>query len=284
MLSNTLLAVVGVFILGDVIISVAKAIFNNRTNQEALQVLSSARLDQNGVIEQADLQELPAGVQRWLRRSGVVGRKMIHTARLRQTGQMRTEPNKAWMPVEAVQYVNVDEPGFVWKAYTKIVPLLTMYGRDKYYQGKGSMQFKMLALIPVVNTKPGPEIDQGTLLRFLAEMAWYPAAALKDYIAWEELDMNSARAIMTWQGITADMVFTFDQKGDLVSCIAPRYRQVKGKFEMTDWGVVPTAYDKFNGYWIPSKANIVWKLDSGDFNWLQIEVTEIDYNQTSVLE
>ncbi len=37
----------------------------------------------------------------------------------------------------------------------------------------------------------------------------YPSAALNDYIKWEEIDEHSARAAMTWQGVSGSMVFTF---------------------------------------------------------------------------
>jgi hypothetical protein len=141
------------------------------------------------------------------------------------------------------------------------------------------MVIKQLALLPVVNTKSGMEIDQSTMVRFMAEMIWYPSAALNDYIKWEGIDSHSARATMTWQGVKASMVFHFNDQGDLVSNVAPRYQEVNGNYVLHDWGGIAREYRDFNGIRIPNKSDVVWKYKTGDFNWLQIEVTDIDFNQ-----
>lgn len=33
-----------------------------------------------------------------------------------------------------------------------------------------------------------------------------------------------------------------------------------------------------NGIRIPSELEATWKLDSGDWNWLKLEMSEIEYN------
>lgn len=259
-------------------VNIAAAVFNRRADKEAREVLSSTHLVSKEAIQPEDLACLPYCVQRWLERSGVVGKDKIHTVRLTQTGRMRTAESKPWMPFEAVQYINVDKPGFVWKAKVKAAPLVYLTGRDKYYKGHGYMLIKLLALIPVVDAKPGYELDQGAMQRFLAELVWYPTAALNDYIYWEEIDADSARATMTWEGVTASMVFNFNAQGDLLNNVTSRYREVNGSYVLNDWGGVARAYQEYNGIRISNKSDVIWKLETGDFNWLQIKVTDINYN------
>lgn len=261
---------------------IAGFIFNREGDKDALDVLSTANLEQKEIIRESDLAGLPPCVKKWMKRSGVIGKEKIHTVRLVQTGRLRNEQGKPWMPVEAVQYINVDKPGFVWKAKVKAAPLVYLLGRDMYYQGHGSMVIKLLALLPVVNTKSAMEIDQGSMVRFMAEMIWYPSAALNDYIKWEDIDSHSARATMTWQGVKASMVFNFNDQGELVSNVAPRYQEVNGNYVLHDWGGIAREYHEFNGIRIPNKSDVVWKYKSGDFNWLQIEVTDIDFNQSGL--
>ncbi|MEN6349517.1 MAG: DUF6544 family protein, partial [Syntrophomonas sp.] len=237
---------------------------------------------QKETIKKSDLAGLPPCVQKWLERSGIVGKEKIHTVRLIQSGRMRTEEGKPWMPMEAVQYINVDNPGFIWRAKVKPAPFINLVGKDKYCQGQGSMLIKLLALFPVVDAQSGKEINQGSLLRFLAEMAWYPSAALNDYIKWEEINEHSAKATMTWQGTSASMVFYFDEQGDFNSSLARRYREADGKFVLDDWGGIARGYQEFNGVRISNKLDVTWKLKSGDFNWMQVQVTRIDYNQPEI--
>lgn len=68
------------------------------------------------------------------------------------------------------------------------------------------MEIKALSLIPVVNST-GKEIDQGTMGRFLAEIVWFPSAALNNYIQWEELGNYSAKAILNYGDLSASGIF-----------------------------------------------------------------------------
>lgn len=260
------------------VIAIANVLFNRRADNEAREVLSSAELDQKDIIQQSALKGLPLCVQNWMQRSGVVGQEKIHTVRLIQKGRMRLKPDKAWMPIEAVQYINVDKPGFVWKARVKMAPLIYLQGKDRYFNGHGSMQIKLFSLLTVVNSQLSEEMDQSTLVRYLAEMMWYPSAALNKYINWEEVNANSARATMCWQGVKASMLFNFNEDGDVINSMASRYQEVKGKFILNDWGGVPREYRVFKGIRLANKSDVVWIYTNGDFNWLQIEVTDIDFN------
>ena len=61
------------------------------------------------------------------------------------------------------------------------------------------------------------------MLRYLGEIVWVPSAALSDYITWEEMDSTTARATMSYGGITASGIFKFDENGAFVSFEADRY-------------------------------------------------------------
>lgn len=255
--------------------------FNQNVTKEVREFFNNTAADKNEIIRKEDLAGLPRSVQKWLEKSGVIGKERIRTVRLKQKGLMRTKEDGPWMSAEAEQYFTVDEPGFIWKAKVKMAPLLYFTGRDRYSEGKGTMNIKLLSLIPVVNSK-GKEIDQGTLLRYLAEMQWFPTAALSNYIKWEEIDAHSARATMSYKGVTASGIFTFSEQGKLIKFVAKRYRETNGKYELTDWGGATKEYRDFDGIRIPNKGDVIWKLKTGDFDWYQWEITEVEYNKPIV--
>jgi len=260
---------------------IANALFNRSVTKEVKALLAKAGGKRQLVIRE-DLAGLPLCVQKWLEQSNVVGKEKINTVRLKQKGLMRTKEDGPWMTAEAEQYFAVNEPGFVWKAKIKMAPFLCLTGRDKYYKGHGEMLIKVLSLVPVVNAR-GKEIDQGTMLRYLAEIQWFPTAALSDYIKWEEIDAHSARATMSYGGITASGVFTFNDQGEPVRFIAKRYRDTGGgQYELTDWGGISEEYMEFNGIRIPVKGQVIWKLDTGDFDWYHWEITGVEYNKPSI--
>lgn len=256
-------------------------VFTRKVKEEVDFLFGSNLKKERQVIQKEDLLGLPLPVQKWLERSGIIGKEKIVFARLKQKGSMRLKEDGPWMRAEAEQYFTTDKPGFIWKAKVHMAPSIYFAGMDKYREGKGSMSIKVLSLIPVVDAR-GPEVDQGTLLRYLGEMAWFPTAALNDYIKWEPVDSNSARATMSYKGVTASAVFTFDNNGDLAGLIAKRYRETGGKYVLDDWEVIAKDYKEFQGIRIPDKLEVIWKLKTGDFTWYRVEVTNAEYNNPEV--
>jgi hypothetical protein len=250
--------------------------------QQELKPFISPVNQQPGLVTPEMLSSCPPIVQQWLNRIGIIGKEVIHSVHLKQQGQMRTKPNSKWMPVAAEQYFTVTKPGFLWLADVKAAPLVHMAGRDKYFNGRGQMLIKLLSLFPVADAR-GPEIDQGAMVRYLAETLWFPSAALQDYITWEQTSATAARATMTYAGITASGIFTFTPQGDVISFEAKRYYDQKTGPTLETWfiSIDGNSYKAFGGIRIPVKSSVTWKLPSGDFTWFKLEITAVAYNETS---
>lgn len=260
-----------------IISTIASSLFHQSAAKEVKELFADIKNDKK-IITKEDLAGLPLCVQNWLEHSQVVGKEKILAVRLKQKGLMRLEEGKPWMPVEAEQYFSVEKPAFIWIAKIKAAPFVNIIGRDKYFKGHGHMLIKLLSLITLADSR-GKGIDQGTLLRYMAEMPWFPTAALSNCITWEEIDSNRAKATMSYGGVTASGVFEFNEKGELVSFTANRYRELKGTYVLQGWGGITRGYREFNGIRIPNNSDVIWKPETGDFNWFKCEITEIEYNK-----
>ncbi|MFB6290267.1 MAG: DUF6544 family protein [Candidatus Bipolaricaulia bacterium] len=270
-------AILGLVIaLGITLVYVDKGLFNRKVEKEVKELFESAETGEREVITEEDLNGLPEPVQRHLRYAGVIGRKKIRTVRLKQEGRFRQGKSGSWMNFEAEQYYTTEPPGFIWKTDMNFLPLVSVIGRDKYYKGKGNMLIKLPPFIKIADAK-GDKIDQGTLVRYLNEVMWFPTAYLSDYISWESIDSNSARAIMTDHGTTVSAVLHFDKSGRLVNFVAERYYMAGGETSLETWSTPIEEYGERNGLRIPIKGKGVWKLDSGDFTYIELEVTELEY-------
>ncbi len=251
----------------------------NRMIQNEINSLLSQKETEKEIVTPERIEKLPAIVQKWLKRSNVIGKEVTNIAYLKQKGKMKTKPEGKWMSVDAEQYISINPPGFIWTADVKSPPFLYLSGRDKYQNGKGQMLIKLFSLIPVVNAK-GKEIDQGALLRFLGEIVWNPSAALSDYITWEEIDSLTAKATMSYGGITASGIFKFDKNGDFVSFEAKRYYYRKEGSTLERWVITADKnYKEFEGIRVPVSLSVTWKFKTGDFTWYKVEITEIKYNK-----
>jgi hypothetical protein len=253
--------------------------FNTLLEKERQSFLSLQKPSADTVLQQDMLSGLPPIVQTWLERSNSIGKTRTHVVRLRQTGRMRTSPEGSWMPFEARQLIRVAEPGFLWTVAVEAAPFFQLVGRDKYQDGKGYMLIKALALIPVADAK-GPQIDQGALLRYLGELVWHPGSALADCIHWEALDDSlAARATMRYGGVEASGVFRFTPDGDPVGFEALRYYDRKEGATLEKWRVRvdPESFREFEDVRIPVRSTVSWQLESGAFDWLQLEIRELTF-------
>lgn len=253
----------------------ALAAFEARVQREARELLAKVpAVEAAPVVTAAEVTRLPEPVQRWLHQSGVVGRPRARTVRLTQTGEMRLKPDGAWMPVTAEQYFDVDDASFHWSVKTKLLDAVPVVGRDQLAGGHGHMLITVLGLVPVANAR-GPKIDQGTLLRFLGEIVWFPSAALQPYVTWEPIDANSARATLERGGTKVSAVFTFDARGRFVKLAAQRY--LNGE-SLEGWEIPSRAWKTFEGIEVPSQGGAVWRLSTGDFDYYRWRITHLEQN------
>ena len=282
-MSKIMLALLVVLVIVALLIAVsliADFLFNQNTKKEVKDLFSDAE-NKDDIIQEKDLAGLPVCVQKWLENSQVIGKEKISTARLKQRAELRLKADQRWMPADVEQYFTTERPGFIWKVRVKAAPLVYFAGRDKYVEGSGHMLIKLYSLITIADGK-GKEINQGTLLRYLAESVWFPTAALSSYISWEEINASSAKATMSYGGTSASGVFTFNENGEVVNFAAERYGDFDGKYRLETWLVQMKDYKEFEGYRIPTKGEVIWKLQSGDFSWYHFEITDIEYNKPVV--
>jgi hypothetical protein len=274
-----LLTVIALILFLSVAISrIAKALFVKRAEEEVISLFNGIEGERTKTIDKDDIKDLPYPVQNWLTNSNVIGKERIKTVRLKQEGKMRTKQNGPWMPSKAEQYFTVEEPGFVWIADVKMAPLVDLSGMDTFNAGKGKMKIKLLSLFPVVDSE-GPEMDSSTMMRYLAEIMWFPTAALSPYLKWEKIDRNSAKATMEHEGLSVSGVFHFNEKGEILQFVGKRYKEVNGKYILSDWGGINSEFKEFDGIRIPSKSAVTWFEEDGEFNWFELEITELQYNK-----
>jgi hypothetical protein len=277
------LIVLGVVILvGVSIIGIGSWSFKRGFNASAREMLSNSITEQ-GIITEADLADLPDPVQRYLRYTGIVGKERVNTVRLKQTGALRQSPEDTWKNIEAVEYYSVNPPAFVWMGGMTAGPLSIVSARDSYISNNGRMFIKMLGIKTIGDVR-GEEMDYSSLVRYLNEMMWFPTAFLNDNIRWEAIDEDSARVTITDGGRSASAVMYFDEKGALTNFVGDRYHEIDGVYVKDTWETPISGYGEFNGLKLPLKGEAVWRMSSGDFSYIKLEITDLEYNITEIYE
>ena len=233
-----------------------------------------------GFVTEDMLAGLPEPVQRYMAYSGVVGKAWIKDVRLQQRGRFRTGPERSWMDMTAEQHYTTDPPSFLWKASFKIAGLPLIRAQDRYESGHAHMHGKMAGLFIIFDVR-GEKLDQGAMLRYLSEMIWFPIAFLGDNITWEGVDDHSAKVTLHDHGKSVSGQLLFDEQGRPTNFTTMRYREVDGDFSLDPWSTPITGYGSLAGLNLPTRGQAVWNLPTGDYDYIDLEITELEYNTTA---
>ena len=266
-----------VILLLPIVAAAAHARFEARVGGEAIALLAQAR-DDRRVVTPDELRRLPVPVARWLDRSGVVGRPRAATVRLHQRGEIRTKVDAPWMPARADQHFSIDPPGFVWNVDATMMGVLPISGRDRYVAGHGEMLIKAASLVNVVKAAD-QAIDLGAMLRYLAEIIWFPSAALGPSVSWEPIDPAHAQATMRDAGRTVRAVFTFDEHGRAVRFDAERPLGGGQDAKLTPWFGASSEWRTFQGIEVPVRGEVGWRLPAGPFVYYRWEILDVEFNR-----
>lgn len=153
-------------------------------------------------------------------------------------------------------------------------------GLDTYDNGLGSMKGVIAKQFTLFH-QTGKAMDQSGLVTFLAECLLIPNAALQDYVDWEAIDDCHAKATISRYGISVSGVFTFNEKGEMLSFTTDD-RGVAliddGTSKKVRWSIVCDNYKEINGTKKPTFFQAIWHYDDGDLVYFDGKGTITDYN------
>lgn len=270
--------VLNVVLLAAAVLAYASFSFQKMASEEVADLLAVSEEAERSVLSEEMAADLPPVVQKWLANSGAIGRERIGSVYLEQDAQMKMKPEQEdWASAKARQYFSTAPPAFNWVVEMKMAPGLTVAGRDKFVGGKGEMSIKLLSLFPVAFAGNNAKVDQATLQRYLAEIVWFPSAAVSPWITWESLDAASARATMRYGGTSGSGIFHFDEEGDFERFVAMRFMDA-GDAEPTEWTVRTLKTESREGLRVPVDLEASWKMEQGEWTWLRLQIGRVAYN------
>jgi hypothetical protein len=227
------------------------------------------------IVRDETVAELPSPVQRCLRRSGVIGLRVPERITVRQQGEILLRDR--WTRFTASESYTVDPPGFEWNASVKVAGLPLARAEDSLAGARGRMFVRLLGMITVVD-ESGPEMDQGSLMRWLNETMWFPHVWATDSISWSPVDERSAVGSLSLGDLTVEAEFRFDDDGRLVDFRADRYRIDDEGASLAPWSTPLKEHARFDGVEVPSHGSAVWAPDGEALEYIRIRVTGVRHH------
>lgn len=222
---------------------------------------------------------LPAPVARFLAAS-VSPDRQVRAVVLDTAGEFLMAPGpRGWKPFRAHQRFNAVAPGFVWDATISMAPFVPVNVRDAYVGGRGEMVARVAGLYAPVNESGSKELAEGQLVRYLAEMMWFPSALEPGHgVTWTPIDDHRAMAHLEDSSLKVSLQFTFNDQADIVEVFAPaRMRAVKNGYEATPWAVRCHDHEDRMGFRIPIVCEAEWRTKDGPLPYWRGRVTNIRY-------
>jgi hypothetical protein len=227
-----------------------------------------------------ELDGLPPPVQRFFRAALKDGQSIVAAASVTHVGSMNMSATaEQWKPFTSKQRVITQRPGFDWNARIMMLPGVPAHVHDAYIAGEGILHGALFGLVTVVNIAGTPEIARGELLRFFAEMAWYPTALLPSQgVHWEAVDDASARATLTDGKLAVTLLFRFNADGLIDTVRAEsRDRVVDGKTLSAPWQGRFWNYAEHGGMRVPLDGEVAWMLAEGAKTYWRGTTTSLNY-------
>lgn len=227
-----------------------------------------------------DLIGLPAPVQRYFRAVLKGGQSMISAVSLEHIGTFNmSETAEQWKPFTSTQRVIARRPGFDWDGRIEMMPGLTVRVHDAYIAGEGILHATLFGLVSLANIRGTPEVEQGELMRFFVEAAWYPTALLPSQgVRWEAIDDHAAKATLKDGDVTVTLLFRFNDAGLIGSARAEaRGRAVNGVVIPTPWEGRFWGYELRDGMRVPMEGEVAWVLPEGPKPYWRGRITHLSY-------
>ena len=233
-----------------------------------------------GRYDARDLDCLPAPVQRYFRAVLKDGQPLIAAATFELAGTINmSTTGENWKPFTSTQRAITHRPGFLWTGRVAMLPGLAAQVHDSYIAGVGTLHAAMLGLFTVAEVQGGGEIARGELMRYFAEMPWYPTALLPSQgVRWEAVDDRSAKGTLADGQISLTLLFSFDDAGLITSVHADARGSGVGKdMVMLPWDCNVSNYHLRDGMMVPTRGEAAWMRPEGRKPYFVGDLTSLAY-------
>lgn len=245
----------------------------DRDIQRRVGDLVAANESQPGTVTDGDIAAVPGPIQRHLESVLGLPQPRIRRVNIHQQGNFRLGSN--WHPFTATQWVSTQPPAFLWDATIEMAPLVPVRVVDRYQDREGVLEARIRSLLPVAQAGPGHAMNEGELLRYLAEMVWYPTALLSDSIEWETVDDDAAAATLRDGNVTASATFHIGENDTIERVTGRRYRQDEDSYG--EWVGHFEEYERRSGILVPTTGEVAWDTRGGEQPYWRAAISALEY-------
>lgn len=275
---ETWVIVIVILVLVGFFFAVAGRRFYNSFARQAREVRAWAGKQDEAPVSEEELKKLPEAVARYMRFSGVAGKKKISFMRLRHSGTFRPGSKSPFLPIRGEYYLTTKKPSFCWYGRISLLPGLTVAACDSYADGKGRMRVKAMSLIKIADAR-SPEVGMSGFGRCVAEMTLAPSFFLDgSRVAWTRSDAASADCLVSDAGLSTAARLFFHPDGSLERIEVERfYDRGGGRGTIETFSGAGHDVRDFGGLKLASVIDGYWNLADGDLHYVHFVIERVEW-------
>jgi hypothetical protein len=272
-----------VFVLISIILVVAFVLFlMNRAFNSKFQKLTDKIRGEAGsqdqtIISESDLMNLPPPVSKYIKVSGLIGKKRISFMRIWHSGTFRLSKDKDFLPITGEYFLTTRKPSFTWLGKISMFPGFSIAARDSYFNGKGNMIVKIMSAIKIVDAK-SEIVDRSAYGRCIAEMTMCPSFFLdQEHVKWIKYDSDYAECVVSDAGLSTKAQLFFKTDGTLEKFVVDRYfDRGNGEGTLEKFVSMSKEVKDFNGLRINTVYDGYWNLPEGDLHYVHFIIDRVE--------
>jgi hypothetical protein len=219
-------------------------------------------------LSEADLAHLPPPVQRYLRRSGAVGKPKTQNVRFEFDAQMWRKPGAAPMTATSVQHNFFARPArlFFMKARMFGLPVEVLHA---YAGEQATMKVRVASLVNMVDLA-GDELSTGETVTILNDMCFFaPGTLIDPRLAWEPVDDRTVKVTLVNGRRRGSATLHFNERDELVNFTSDDRAALldDGTLRRSRWSTPVEGYREIAGRWVPTRGNAIYAYPEGDFTY-----------------
>ncbi len=277
---NRLLLVAGAALMAAAATGLAWAdkTFRSAFRQRAASLRAEADSASDAPVTEAELQEIPEPMARYIRFSGAVGKKRISALHLRHSGRFKTAADKPWMPIRGEYFITATKPSFAWYGRLRVAPGVHVAAVDSYGDGHGRMLVKAMSLFRIADDQ-SDQVSRSAFGRCVAELTMAPTFFLdRQYVRCTQTGRDQVRCTVTDAGFSTDAELFINDDGSLDRVVVMRYfDRGRGRTTLEQFTGKSSRPRMFHGRMLASTMDGTWNLPEGDLHYVSFEIDHVEF-------
>lgn len=251
---------------------------DHRADVRAMQRLASGQANQPALFNPEMVADLPEPARRYFLYTIEPGTPLYSVANLTMTGQFGMGDNSSPNYLEMTASQTLAMPaGFVWKMRARR-GLLRLSGSDT----EQWTRFWLMGLLPVARMGGDADHRRSAFGRYVAEAVfWTPAAVLPGpCISWTQLDNDSARLTVNYQGLSQSVDITVADNGQPTEVRFERWSNANAEkiHRLQPFGGYLSSFRSFAGYRLPTHVEAGNHFGTDEyFAFFIADITDVEF-------